>query len=528
MKIWRSIAAVVALLIAPVSPYPAQTPATIEGIVLDAATNEPIIGALVGFPKPAFANPLAPQAPLPGATTDSQGRFSFTTTETGRVRVVPTKDGYTYARPGQVRAPAEPGIWVQVSPGAHIKDLELRMARPAVITGRVLKADGQPLVGNAGSVSLNRYTYGTDGNRTLGWVFGLSDQGTNGAQQRTNDLGEYRFYNVPPGEYYLVVTGGGSAIGATNLYVYPGSYDESKAMPIRVVGGEEIRVETLTLPPRPGVEVKLHLSGSLLADGSREVFLGDSMIGTRNAFQPDELVIRSVVPGHYDLVVRNRRLAGGELMYGVATVDVGSSSVNQDVVLKPGAWVTGKVVLQNETGERTAAPSSIRCNIRSRYGLLPCANSQVIPGPYDIELNGLSPDTYVLSAKSGGRDVLSEGLNITGDTDLEIVLADPGGIAQGVVRDAAGNTILGAVVAAVPDEPRRTANPLYRSVVSDPDGRFEIHGIAPGSYKLFAWTELDGAAYRNAEFMKDFEERGKPVMIEKGTRVWIDLTTLER
>ncbi len=124
--------------------------------------------------------------------------------------------------------------------------------------------------------------------------------------------------------------------------------------------------------------------------------------------------------------------------------------------------------------------------------------------------------------------MLSEGLNIVGDTEWEIVLEAPGGIAQGVVRDAAGNPVLGAVVAVVPDKPRRAAGPLYRSVVSDPNGQFEIHGIAPGSYKLFAWPELDGAAYRNAEFMKDFEERGIPAKIEKGARVSIGLTTLER
>jgi hypothetical protein len=64
--------------------------------------------------------------------------------------------------------------------------------------------------------------------------------------------------------------------------------------------------------------------------------------------------------------------------------------------------------------------------------------------------------------------------------------------------------------------------PRIRSVVTDSEGRFEIHGIAPGSYKLFAWPELEGAAYRNAEFMKEFEERGKPVKIEKGPQLTVD------
>lgn len=523
MKACHSIPAAVVLLMLSQWSYPAQTPATVEGVVLDAATSQPIAGVRVGFPKSVgFINPLAPQAPLPESITDAQGRFSFTTTEAGRVRIVPTKDGYIYARPGQVRAPTEPGVWVQVAPGASIKDLELRMARPAVITGKVLKADGQPLVGNEGSVSLQRHAYGADGSRSLRWVVGISG----GAVQRPNDRGDYRFYDVPPGEYYLVVTGGNVTIGITNLFVYPGSYDESKAIPLRVVGGEELRVETLTLPPRSGVEVKLRLSGRPLAEGMREIYIGDGLIGMRSPPRPDEIVISSVAPGRYDILVRNRSLAAEELVYGAANVDVGSTNVERDVVLKPGVRVKGKILVQNDSGERSAAPSSVRCTIRSRYGLADCFDSQVIPGPHEIELNGLSADSYALVASAVGHDVLSEGLNINGDIEWEIVLASPGGIAQGIVRDAAGKPVLGAVVAVVPDAPRRATGLLYRSVVTDPNGRFEIHGIAPGSYKLFAWVELEGAAYRNAEFMKNFEERGTPAKIEKGSRVSIDLTAL--
>src|SRR5688572_22900925 len=122
------------------------------------------------------------------------------------------------------------------------------------------------------------------------------------------------------------------------------------------------------------------------------------------------------------------------------------------------------------------------------------------------------------------KDVLSEGLDIPGDTELEIVLGASGGLIQGTVRDATGNTLPDAVVGLVPDAPRRKAGPLYQSVITDPNAKFEIHGIAPGSYKLFAWPELEGLAYRNAEFMKEFEDRGKPVKVEKGVRLAVDLT----
>jgi len=138
--------------------YSAQSVATIEGVVLDAASGQPIAGVRIGLKTtgvtPIPYNPLDSRVPATEATTDSQGRFSLQTKEVGRVRVVPTRDGYIYSRPGQTRAPAEPGAWVQVSSSERIRDLELRMARPATISGRVLSAEGQPIVGNAGSVAL--------------------------------------------------------------------------------------------------------------------------------------------------------------------------------------------------------------------------------------------------------------------------------------------------------------------------------------------------------------------------------------
>jgi hypothetical protein len=59
-----------------------------------------------------------------------------------------------------------------------------------------------------------------------------------------------------------------------------------------------------------------------------------------------------------------------------------------------------------------------------------------------------------------------------------------------------------------------------------PDAKrwFELRGIRPGSYHLFAWSVLEGAGYRNAEFMKDFEDRGKPIEIQKGNPISVNLT----
>jgi len=506
----KRILLTIVITIALAGSYSAQSQATIEGVVLDAASSQPIAGVRITL-SPATTpppNPFEFRPPPPEATSDSQGHFSLETRDVGRLRVVPTRDGY-------VDPP--PGVWVQVSVGERIQSLELRMSRPAVIRGRVLTAEGQPIVGTSGSASLMRYSYyGADGKRML--VSALS-----GPIQRMNDKGEFRFYDVPPGEYYLVTSGGGFVVGGSYQLFYPGVVDEAKATPIRVARGEDLQLPPLVWPPREkGSEVILRVNGAP-DTAFTQIYVGDVMLGTGLTPNPPEIKLRAA-PGHYDAVVTMNVIGNQEVRYAFVPIDVGNADLQQEVVLKRGAAVTTQLLLEDEAGQRSAAPPSLRCSLRA-YGLSNCNGSQVVPGVQEVRLDGLPADAFVQSAKAGDHDILAEGLNVTGDTKLEIILATPGAIVQGRVRDAGGATVPAASVALVPNAPYRATALLYRSVIADPSGKFEIHGVAPGSYKLFAWPEVEGTAYRNAHFMKEYEERGKPVKIEKRDRVSIDLVS---
>jgi hypothetical protein len=55
----------------------------------------------------------------------------------------------------------------------------------------------------------------------------------------------------------------------------------------------------------------------------------------------------------------------------------------------------------------------------------------------------------------------------------------------------------------------------YRFVTADIDGRFELRGIAPGAYHVFAWPDIEAGAYRNADFMKQYEDRGQALRINR-------------
>ena len=105
-----------------------------------------------------------------------------------------------------------------------------------------------------------------------------------------------------------------------------------------------------------------------------------------------------------------------------------------------------------------------------------------------------------------------------------MILSKSGAVVSGTVKSASGVRLSDAVVAIVPDSPLRNSGMHYRSAISDINGRFELRGIAPGDYHLFAWEDLPGAAYLSAEFMRKYEENGTPVHIDKTEQVSVDVS----
>jgi hypothetical protein len=70
----------------------------------------------------------------------------------------------------------------------------------------------------------------------------------------------------------------------------------------------------------------------------------------------------------------------------------------------------------------------------------------------------------------------------------------------------------------IPDPPRRQNLTLYKSafVSADGKGNFNFTGIAPGTYRVFAWDNLPTGTEQNAEFMGEYETRGISVTVSTG------------
>jgi hypothetical protein len=192
-------------------------------------------------------------------------------------------------------------------------------------------------------------------------------------------------------------------------------------------------------------------------------------------------------------------------------LDGTSTSISQAIV--PGSVVRVTTNLQITGNEQDVL--GLRCVLTSRRQNIegPCKGEvRVPPGLYGLNIEGLPRDAYILSAGVADQDILSGEVSIQEDTDLSVVVKRPGASIEGIVRGPEGQKMPHATVALVPDT--REVALRYRSVLSDIAGHFDLGGIAPGAYKLFAWQDLDGAAYRNTQFLEPFEQSGHGVRIQ--------------
>ncbi|HEX8174556.1 MAG TPA: carboxypeptidase-like regulatory domain-containing protein [Pyrinomonadaceae bacterium] len=163
-----------------------------------------------------------------GSATDSAGRFQFKELPPGLYGLRVASPSFI-EQPDENRSPWEPRY---LKPG---DTTQLMMVKGGVITGTVLNAQGEPVVGAFVRPVRVRDTQGRR-------IFTESFTGT--MPRLTDDRGIYRIYGLQPGSYLLVVGGnnpyfyGGVSYGDVPTY-YPSSTRDTAAE-VQVRAGEEV------------------------------------------------------------------------------------------------------------------------------------------------------------------------------------------------------------------------------------------------------------------------------------------------
>jgi hypothetical protein len=83
--------------------------------------------------------------------------------------------------------------------------------------------------------------------------------------------------------------------------------------------------------------------------------------------------------------------------------------------------------------------------------------------------------------------------------------------------------VANATVVAVPEEKYRKLPDRFGVGSTDQQGRFTIHGLAPGSYTFYAWRDLDDGVWHDTDFLTSQEANGTPVKVEQGSHQQVDL-----
>src|SRR4051812_45408901 len=246
----KSLIAVLILGSALLSPQ-APPVGTVRGIVMSAGSNEPLPDVKIFLPidgKPDAA------ATREDAVSDAGGNFVITNVPVGRLILRAQLAGYF--------APAVDGV----TPGAltipvtvvadRSTDVRITMVRGGSITGRVLDRNGKPMQ----DITVQPLT--------STYVQGLLTAQPFGVDRFTDDRGEYRLYNLAPGEYRVAATPRGLAfrastgVGAsqemTIRTLYPDAASLANALPVVVHSGDEIG----------GVDIRMKVANTFRISGS--------------------------------------------------------------------------------------------------------------------------------------------------------------------------------------------------------------------------------------------------------------------
>jgi protocatechuate 3,4-dioxygenase beta subunit len=222
---------VVSFIVHAQNPPPKTQPGSISGKVT--LKGNGVAGIVVGARLTTQSGPRARSALM--TTTDQQGNYRLANVSPGQYELMPAAPQYVLA--DQVRTNT-----LIVAEGENLENVDFALVRGGVVTGKVVDADGKPLIEQA--VQLFAIG-GPEGNPMVL---------TNIFAGATDDRGVYRAYGLRPGKYRVAA---GTAedslsygLGGPSVYeqtYHPSATKESEATLIEVTEGSEATNVDITL-----------------------------------------------------------------------------------------------------------------------------------------------------------------------------------------------------------------------------------------------------------------------------------------
>ena len=499
---------------------PVTGTATLRGHVFAADSGQPLRKAQVRI----FAGEIRENRLT---TTDADGKYEFTEVRAGRYTVSASKGSFVNLSYGQLR-PFDAGKPLEIRDAQTVERIDLALPRGSVVTGRILDEYGEPMP--EVQVALQRYQF-MQGQRRLVPA---------GRRESTDDMGEFRLFGIPPGQYILSATWTHNNIGSNVAPVdntayapiyFPGTDTPSQAQRLTLAIGQQVDEVVMAMRPMKATRI----SGSVTASDGKP-FAGMLMVSQSDSsgfemmsaapIRPDgKFELAGLAPGEYVLRAQSR----GGPNEGLETATEKVTAVGEDitdlhlVAIRPSV-VTGRFVVDPAAagaptvmsiGAMPMDPATFglggfnggatRINDDGTFEL------KAPPTRIRLFLSNLPAGWAIRSVHANSVDVTDTGIELKANQDIsgvEVELTNRLTSLSGMVTNSRGEAAKDYVaVAFARDRARWTSASRYLMTGRpDQDGRYKITGLPAGDYYIIALESMEPGAAGDPDFLESIRQ----------------------
>jgi Carboxypeptidase regulatory-like domain len=552
------------------TPPPSNTPpeqkCVVEGRVTNLLTGESLKKATIHLTRSGSASMSTDAiefrtgaSSLQGysATSAADGSFRIEGIEPGDYSLSGERNGFLHTEYG-AKGPMRSGTVLALRPGQQMTNIILGLNPQAVITGKVVDEDGDPV--SDAQVQVLRRTWQRGKRRVL------PQGGTN-----ANDVGEFRIADLSPGRYYICASvmsfrrsneespPPGKPDMRPIRTCHPGAVTLEAATPIDIAADQDLSGLEIRLHSAQTYHVRGKVVGDLPKREAQDVDLilasrdeGMFFFGTNQASMNKDRTfdMAGVAPGSYTL---HLFFMSGNIQ-GAAhqPIDVGQGDVNDVIVgFSPAGSLHGQARLEGmlQTGVNIVNLANVSvylspADLTAMLGPTPRGTSKsdgsfvldnVFPGKYYVRTNAPA-GTYLKSMRLGQQEILGKELDLSQAVsgELEIVFhygaAEVNGTLQ--LADRAGSSSTGrstpmpaTSIVLVPDVLNADGSGIYYGSANQ-FGSFTVKGVPPGHYHAYAFENANRDELQDPDVLRQLENRATDVEVKENDLKQIQLAII--